>query len=188
MRWMFVTMLGCRLAMGALTLGTEAPNIALSATDGKSYDLKAELKTAEAAVVVFMASKCTYSNSYNERYIALSESLKKLPKKVLFIAVNASAAESMNDVKKHAAKEMFNFPVLKDEGLKITDGFKVERTPEAFLLDKQGKVIYQGRIDDDSEGKNIKRRDLFVAVEEFLATGKVTVSETRAFGCSIKRK
>lgn len=188
MRWMIVTMLGCRLSLAALAVGTEAPNFALSATDGKDYDLKTELKVADGAIVVFLASKCPYSNSYNERLNDLTLALKKLPKKIAFFAINASKPERMDDVKKHAAKEMLNFPVLKDADLKVVDGFGAERTPEAFLLDKQGKVVYHGRIDDDSEGKNVKRRDLLVATQELVNTGSVKITETRAFGCSIKRK
>lgn len=184
--WMTAVMMGCRVA-AALGIGAAAPTFNLGATDGKTYDFSKELKGAEAAVVVFVATKCPYSNAYNKRYNELAEALKKLPKKVAFFAINSNVTEPMDDVKKHATENKFNFPVLKDEGSKIADGYTAERTPEAYVIDKTGKVVYHGRIDDDSEGTAVKRKDLFAAAEEVISGKKVSVAETKAFGCSIKR-
>jgi peroxiredoxin len=138
--------------------------------------------------VVFVATKCPYSNAYNERYNGLAADLKKLGKKVAFFPINSNDTESMEEVKKHAEEHKFTFPVLKDEKHAIADGFKAEKTPEAYLVGADGKVFYHGRIDDDTEGKKITRKDLLAALEEHLAGKKVTVAETKAFGCSIKRK
>jgi len=188
MHLVFFLFLACRVASAGISLGATAPDFTLRGTDGKEYELKTELKTAEAAIVIFIGTKCPYSTAYNDRYNELFDTLKKLPKRVVFFVINSNVSESMHDVQKHAAQKQYKFNVLKDPEAKVADGFAAERTPEAFLLDKQGKIIYRGRIDDDTEGLAIKRKDLFVALEEHLSGKPITLGETKALGCSIKRK
>ena len=94
----------------------------------------------------------------------------------------------MAEVKKHADERKFSFPVLKDDKHLIADAFGAEKTPEAYLIGADGKIFYHGRIDDDTEGKKITRRDVVVALQEHFAGKKVSQAETKAFGCSIKRK
>ncbi len=171
-----------------LSVGDKVPDFQLSGTDGKEYGLKTALAASAAVVVVFVATKCPYSNAYNERYNLLVDELRKRPKKIAFLAVNSNANEPLDEVKKHAADRGFRFAVLKDEAQKVADLFRAEKTPEVFLIGAKGDVLYHGRIDDDTEGKNIQRRDLLAAVDEYLAGKPVTVKETKAFGCSIKRK
>lgn len=183
----FFSLLTTLTAFG-LAPGAAAPDFKLSATDGKSYDLKEALKANGAAMVVFIATKCPYSNAYNERYNQLITSLKGLAKPVAFFAINSNDTEPMADVKKHAEERKFAFPVLKDEKHATADAFGAEKTPEAFLIGTDGKVFYHGRIDDDTEGKKITRRDVLVALEEHFGGRKVSQPETKAFGCSIKRK
>lgn len=177
-----------RLSLG-LAVGEKAPDFKLKATDGNEYGLKDALAANTAAIVVFIATKCPYSNAYNERYNQLiGELKKKAPKKVAFLAVNSNDTEPFDEVKKHAAERSYAFPVLKDDSHKVADLYRAEKTPEAFLVDAKGDVVYHGRIDDDTEGKNVKRRDLLAAVDDTLAGKPVSVKETKAFGCSIKRK
>jgi hypothetical protein len=78
--------------------------------------------------------------------------------------------------------------VLKDVGHKVADAFGAEKTPETFLVNSQYKILYHGRIDDDTEGTHIQKRDLFMAVQNFLSGKQVPVVETKAFGCSITRQ
>jgi len=171
-----------------LNIGAKPSDFELKATDGKSYSLLKSLSTDTGAVVVFIATKCPYSNAYNERYNALAAELKA--KNFAFLAINSNDTEDMDEVTRHAKSESakFSFPVLKDVGHKVADIFNAQKTPEAFVIAKSGEIVYHGRIDDDSEGRAVKRRDLLAAVEESLAGKTVSVKEMSAFGCSIKRK
>ena len=69
-------------------------------------------------------------------------------KGVAFLAINANRQDTPERVARHARKHEVPFPVLKDAGNKVADQFGARRTPEAFVLDAAGKVLYQGRIDD----------------------------------------
>jgi hypothetical protein len=92
----------------------------------------------------------------------------------------------------HARKFAVPFPVLKDPANRVADAFAAERTPEAFVLDRAGRVRYRGRIDDQfgisyrRPGKPT-RRDLACALDEVLAGKHVTVPRTPVAGCLIAR-
>jgi hypothetical protein len=60
-------------------------------------------------------------------------------------------------------------------------------TPETFVIDPKGKVLYHGRIDDNRKGDNIQSKDLANALDMLLDGKPVAIAETKAMGCSIKR-
>ena len=67
------------------------------------------------------------------------------------------------------------------------DEFKASFTPEIYVLNGDFEQLYHGRIDDSRREKNVKVSDLRNTLDEVLAGKKVSVSETKAFGCTIKR-
>ena len=91
-------------------------------------------------------------------------------------------------VEKHAAGKAYPFAMLKDVNNVVADQFGAERTPEVFVIDNSTmKVIYHGRIDDDRDADKVTSQDLKNALTQFLNGETITVSETKAFGCTIKR-
>jgi hypothetical protein len=56
------------------------------------------------------------------------------------------------------------------------------RTPEAFLLDHEGKLRYRGRI-----ASKLSSPDLKNALDSLLAGRPIRPAETKAFGCAIQR-
>jgi hypothetical protein len=78
--------------------------------------------------------------------------------------------------------------VLRDEGHKIADAYGAQKTPEVYVVDPAGKLVYHGRIDDKhDDAAGVKSPDLKNALDAILAGKAVSVAETKAFGCSIKR-
>jgi peroxiredoxin len=65
--------------------------------------------------------QCPISNAYNERIRALAEDYAK--QSVTFLAINASAPETIADIKAHATQHNFAFPILKDTGNKVADAY-----------------------------------------------------------------
>jgi len=171
--------------MKSLKIGEDVPMFALKNYDGKDFDLKSLLKENKFAVVLYIATECPVSNAYNERMEKLYESYSK--KGVAVIGVNSNKAEDVKRITAHAKEHGFKFPVLKDEQNKIADLYGAQVTPESFVIDPKGKLLYHGRIDDNRKGDNIKSRDLANALEDLLAGKSVATAEAKAFGCTIKR-
>jgi len=76
---------------------------------------------------------------------------------------------------------------LKDFRNIIADKFKASFTPEVYVLNSDFELLYHGRIDDSRKIKNVKSEDLRKALDEILAGKEVSVKNTKAFGCTIKR-
>jgi hypothetical protein len=70
----------------------------------------------------------------------------------------------------------------------MADQFGATRTPEAFLFNKDGKLVYHGAIDDNANGPDeVTRKHLSIDIDELLGGKDVAVKNTRSVGCGIKR-
>lgn len=165
-------------------IGTVIDDFKLADASGKEHSLKS-LMGAKGTVILFVATKCPVSNNYNERMEKLAQDYKA--KGISVIGINSNNTEPAAEVKSHAAERGLTFPILKDDGNKVADRFGATKTPEAYVLDANMKLVYHGRIDNSQKIEGITSNDLRDALEE-LAAGK-TISKTgaAAFGCTIKR-
>ncbi|HYX30690.1 MAG TPA: thioredoxin family protein [Pyrinomonadaceae bacterium] len=165
-------------------IGTMIEDFTLPDTDGVSHSL-ASLKGKNGTVVLFIATKCPVSNAYNDRMEKLYEDYQA--KGVNVIGINANSTEPAAEVRAHAAEKGLKFTILKDDGNKIADRLGAFATPEAYVLDAKGKLVYHGRIDNSRVPSGIASNDLRDALNEVLAGKPVTKTEAKAFGCTIKR-
>jgi peroxiredoxin/mono/diheme cytochrome c family protein len=163
-------------------------NFSLNDLMGKEWSLE-DHKDKKAIAVVFLGTESPLNNAYCPR---LAELYKEYGSRgVAFIAINANAHDTPVNIAAHAREYAIPFPVLKDPTGGVADAFGARRTPEAFLLDGDRRIAYQGRIDDQF-GVGFKRtqpahRDLAQAIDEVLAGKPVSVAKTAAPGCLIDR-
>lgn len=171
-------------AKAAPAIGSVVADFKLPDADGKEHTF-ASLKGSKGTVVIFMATKCPVSNAYNERMQKLSDDYAS--KGVNVVGINSNVAELAPEVKQHAADKGLKFTILKDAGNVIADRFYAQVTPEAYLLDASGKLVYHGRIDNSRNGDSITNTELRDAIEAVLGGKAVEKTEAKAFGCTIKR-
>lgn len=151
---------------------------------GNEYSLS-DFRDSTAIVVMFIATQCPVSNDYNDRMVSLFEDYQ--PKGLAFVGINSNKQESVDEIKEHSRDHGFEFPVLKDWNNVIADQFGAAVTPEIFVLNSLFQVLYHGRIDNSRRESDVKSKDLRTALDEILAGRAVSNSETKAFGCTIKR-
>ena len=168
----------------ALAIGAAAPDFTLPDADGKQHTL-ASLKGKSGTLILFVATECPVSNAYNARMQKLADDYRA--KGVNVVGINSNASEPAAEVRKHAADNGLSFTILKDAGNQVADRFDAQYTPEAYLIDASGKLVYHGRIDNSRSGDSITSSELRDAVEAVLAGKPVAKTEVKAFGCSIKR-
>jgi peroxiredoxin len=178
---------GSPASAAPLAPGAIAPDFTLpTASGGKLVSLKELLGRSRAVAILFIATRCPVSNAYNERMALLSAAYAS--KGIAFVGINSNKTEPAAEVAAHAKANGFGFPVLKDEGNRVADAYGATRTPEVFLLDPSGTVVYHGRIDENQDdAKNVMSPDFRNALDAVLAGKPVPVAETKAFGCTIKR-
>ncbi len=183
---------GIRATMGLLkrtaaaTVGYAAPPFSLAdAVTGEAKSLPALAQGKKATVVMFLSTRCPVSNAYNERMTALAK--KYGAEGVSFVGIDANSTEARPEVAAFAKQHGFPFPVLKDTGNVVADRYDAHVTPETYVINSQGVLVYHGRIDNDMDTSNVKTHELADALDATLAGQPVAKAQTKAFGCSIKR-
>jgi peroxiredoxin len=169
---------------GSAEIDKPAPVFKLKGIDGKEYNLES-LKENKAVVLMFISTRCPYSNAYNERMVKLYDDYSS--KGVVILGINANGTETLEDVKQHAQDKKFAFPVLKDEGNVVADAYGAQVTPEIYVLDGNLTLRYHGRIDNSHKINEVNNNDLRDALNAMLAGKAIAKKEAKAFGCSIKR-
>ena len=183
----------CLLALAAApvladapAIGAAAPPFSLTTLDGKSFSLAEATKGNSLVVLMFISTQCPYSNAYNDRMRDMAAVYAK--KGVLFVGINSNKTETVQDAAAHAKKNGHTFPIVKDPDNKVADLYDARRTPEVYIIDKEGKLRYHGRIDENYEDPaKVSSPDLKNAVDALLAGQSVAKAQTKAFGCTIKR-
>lgn len=163
--------------------GSRVPDFTVQDLSGQPRKFS-ELK-GEVTVVTFISVQCPVSNAYNDRMTALYRDYNV--QGVKFIFINANRTEPPAAVAEHAKGVGFPFPVYKDVNNEVADLFHAQVTPESYVIDKAGIVRYHGAIDDSQNIARVQRKPLRQALDAVLAGTDVTVAETKAFGCTIKR-
>jgi peroxiredoxin len=156
--------------------GQKAPAFTLKAVDSgqpRTLDSFTRAKGAKGAVVVFLSCRCP---SVAQARAPLADLHKQYGDKVSFVGLNSNQNEKPDDIRADAALN-FPFPMLRDEGSKVADLYGAERTPEAFLVDPSGVIRYHGGV-----------ADLGPALSQLVGGNPVAKAESKAFGCTIKRK
>ena len=162
----------------------KAENFKLKDYNGKEYQLS-DFKNSKATVILFIATQCPVSNAYNPRMAQLYSDYKD--KGITFLGINSNKQEGVDEIRDHAKSNKLDFIILKDLNNVVADKFDASFTPEIYVLNGSSEILYHGRIDDSRRESDVKAKDLRAALDEILAGKKVTVTETKAFGCTIKR-
>ncbi|GAB3294265.1 thioredoxin family protein [Hymenobacter tenuis] len=181
-------------AVAGYQVGDKAADFKLKNVDGKLVSL-ADNKTAKGYIVVFTCNTCPYAKAYESRIMALHQ--KYAGKGYPVVAINpndpaVAPGDSFAEMQKRAKDKKYAFPYLQDEAQQVAKTFGATRTPHLYVLTRQGSdfvVSYIGAIDDNSEDATlVKTRYLENAMTDIIAGKPVSVSSTKAIGCTIKWK
>ena len=171
---------------GPAVLGKAAPKFTLpDTTSGKPVSLGTLSAAKKATVLMFVSTRCPVSNAYNARMAALAKKYTALG--VAFAGIDANTTEPTTEIADFVKQQHFLFPILKDADDRVADAYAAHVTPETFVVDKQGVLVYHGRIDNDMDPANVRTHELSAALDAVLAGKAVARPEAKAFGCSIKR-
>jgi peroxiredoxin len=173
-------------------IGSYAPDFELPGIDGTVHHLARYLEKYQAVCVVFMSDRCPHVRSYLDRLKQLQTDYQD--QNFTLIGMNSNDAtqfpeECLENMMTFKATHHLNFPYVRDVTQDVAKGFDADKTPEAFLLDREGVVHYRGRIDDNAEEPAaVTRPYLQQAIAQLLAGEKISISETEAIGCPIQWK
>jgi peroxiredoxin len=178
--------------VAAAEVGGQIEPFSLPDIHGRDRSL-AELSDMQIVVVAFLGCECPLARLYAPRLQELAD--EYAAKKVAIIGVDANQQDSLTDMTAFARQYGVKFMLLKDRDGSLADRFGVVRNPQVFVLDRDRKIRYRGRIDDQyGQGSSsgyaktkVKTRDLAVALDELLAGKEVSQPSTPVMGCLIGR-
>jgi len=171
-----------------IKVGEKMADFTLPDVNGKPHRLY-DFEGKKAVAVIFIATRCPYSNAFTHVMASLAHEYES--RGVAFIGINANSTEPVTEVAEHARAHGLDFLVLKDEGNKVADELGASVTPEVFLLDSTWTLRYHGALGNSHQPTNNPSKttddEIRPALEDVLNGKPAQVTETKAFGCSIKR-
>jgi hypothetical protein len=141
-----------------------------------------------ATVLLFISTECPYSNRYAPEIQRLYNEFAG--RGVRFWLVYPNRTDSPASVAKHLKEYGYADIVLRDRNNVLVKSANPTVTPEAFVFNTAGKIVYQGRIDDRFVELMRERpvpttHDLEQALVAVLAGTAVSLAKTQAVGCFI---
>lgn len=106
---------------------------------------------------------------------------------VVWLAINSTNHATVDSNKKIAAKWEIPYPILDDSAGDIGRAYGARTTPHMFVIDAEGRIVYQGAIDNDARGREQQPTNYIdQTLGELVAGETVSVASTRPYGCSVK--
>jgi len=152
---------------------------------GKVFTLKEF--AGQIVVIDFISVRCPWSLAYDDELRRLWR--KYSTKGVQFLAINSNRNDTPAEIKAHQIANDLTFPILIDKGNKVADQYAAQTTPQVYIVDAGGRLVYAGKPCDggppDSLGLD---KNSFAAVLDDLLAGKTLEPiRTKPWGCTIKR-
>jgi hypothetical protein len=176
-----------------LPIGAQLPKADVKMKDisGKEITLQ-DAKKANGLMVMFSCNTCPYVIKNQQRTNEICQ--YALDKNIGVVLINSNETQRDNEdsyeaMKKYASDNGYKWYYTVDKNSELADAFGANRTPEVFLFDKNGKLVYHGAIDDNpSDAGNVQRKHLHEAIGEMMNGKDVSVKTSKSVGCTIKRR
>jgi peroxiredoxin len=172
-----------------LSLGDEAPDFSLPATDGQTYALK-DFSDAKTLVIFFTCNHCPYVIGSNE--VTRETANRYKDKGVQFVGINANSVntkpeDSFDHMVSHMEEHQYPWTYLRDETQETALAYGALRTPHFYVFNESRKLVYTGRgVDNPKDASKITINNLDIALEELNSGQTITLPLTNPLGCNVK--
>jgi len=187
-----LAMLAFKAGNEPLAIGSAMPkgDVVMKDISGKEITLN-KARKSNGVLVMFSCNTCPVVINNATRANEVSKFALEHNVGVIFLnsnEANRSESESLAAMKTYATKEGFNWFYAVDQKSELADAFGATKTPECFLFNKEGVLVYHGAIDDNpGKADGVTRKHLQEAITEVSGGKEVSVKTSRSVGCSIKR-
>jgi peroxiredoxin len=174
----------------ALAIGDAMPasTVKLDNVDGRELTL-AQVAGPKGTLVIFSCNHCPWVRAWEERLVTIGNTDSKRGVGVIAVSSNDPQVypeDALPQMKERAKAKNYEFPYVLDTTSDVGRAFGATHTPEAFLFDASGHLVYHGAIDDNARDvAAVKHHYLRDALDALLAGRRPAVQETKALGCAI---
>jgi peroxiredoxin len=183
-----------------LAIGSPAPDFVLPGVDGQMHKLS-DYAASPILAIVFTCNHCPTAQLYEGRIKRIAADYRDKGVDLVAIQPNdpnalrvdememSDMSDTLEEMKIRAEYRHFNYPYLYDGATQsVAEAYGPTATPHIFIFDKERKLRYEGRVDDNQRELLVKRSDARIALDSLLAGKPVEMAHTGVFGCSTKWK
>ncbi len=164
-------------------------NVKMMNVDGKFLTI-ADIKGEKGTLIIFGCNSCPWVKAWLDRIVAIGNEYMEKGIGVMMINSNDPAVkeEDRFEVMQRVVKAKgIRFPYVVDATSYVARAFGATHTPEVFLFNGEGKLVYHGAIDDNARHPEaVEHHYLKDALEALLQGKLIPIAETKAIGCTIK--
>jgi len=172
-----------------LPLGGPCPDFRLRSVEGKTV-ARDDFRDHPVLVVMFICNHCPYVQAVEDRIIELQRVYGSRGVQLVGICSNDPTGYPDDRPERLLARwqeKRYGFPYLVDETQETARAFGAVCTPDLYVFDRERRLAYHGRIDDNWQSPaKVTRRELAGALDALLAGGQPSRAQHHSIGCSIK--
>jgi peroxiredoxin len=166
-----------------------APDFEMDSFDGRQVKL-ADYKN-RIVVLEWLNLECPHSRyHYDTAQTMVNTARKYRDKGVIWLAVNSTFKTTPEANREFAEKHKLPYPILDDRAGELARKYGARTTPHIFIIDKEGRIAYDGAIDNAPLGKQEagagKLNYVDQALSELIQGRKVGLPNTPPYGTPIK--
>ncbi len=172
-----------------LNTGDKAPDFELLGIDDKRHPLNEYTK--KGLLVIFMCNHCPYVKAKSDALIQLYD---KFGDNIDIVGINSNDStkypeDSFDNMKKAALEKGFRFDYLVDDSQDVARRYGAVCTPDPFLFDGDGCLVFHGRIDNAMKPDDMPTEmTMEINIQKMLSGQKIEKDFEPSIGCSIKWK
>lgn len=179
-----------------LELGTTAPGFSLPNSNllVPAKQVSFERGAGQCGtLVVFICNHCPYVVLIADAFREFAT--EYITRGIAVIAINPNDVETYPEdhpdrMAEFARRHAFNFPYLHDADQSVARSYNAACTPDLYLFDTDGKLVYRGQFDGARPGNGVTPdgNDIRLAAKDLIARRSISVDQVPSMGCSIKWK
>ena len=172
-------------------LGSQAPDFALrDVVSGKTVSRK-DVAGLKGMLAMFICRHCPFVKHVQDELAKIGRDYAGRGIGIVAISSNdvtSHPEDSPTKLAYQAQELQFNFPYLFDESQDVARAYDAQCTPDFFLYDRDGKLVYRGQLDDSRPGNDIPvtGKDLRGALDGLIAGRAIPTEQRPSIGCNIK--
>lgn len=161
----------------ALSVGEAVGPVSFETLDGFSRTMD-NYGERRGTVVIFLSARCDATAAAYDTFNEMHEAYRM--KDVLFVGVCSNLAESGDELRTFQQNKGCRFPIYRDPTRHVAKQFGATVTPEFFLIDSKGALVYRGSLGAEADG-------LKPAIESLLANEAIETASTPVSGTPIDK-
>jgi peroxiredoxin len=174
-----------------LPLGTRMPPFCLPSATGEV--VSSDSYASRPLLVAFICHHCPFVRHIRQEFARFTTEYQERGLAVVAINSNDSMAfpeDGPEGMRQESQQAGYTFPYLFDETQSVAKLFKAACTPDLFLFDARGTLVYRGQFDDSRprSAVPITGADIRAAATAVLLGNPVPVEQKPSIGCNIKWK